>query len=54
LGRGRRCVLVEVDQHTIDGLVRERFLKPGGRKDNAAISAALAFKLRFQRQYGGP
>jgi hypothetical protein len=53
LGRGRRCVPVEVDQPMIDDLVRQRFLKPGARKDNAAIGAALALKLRVTRQYSG-
>jgi hypothetical protein len=49
---GRRCVPVEVDQHQIDDLVRQGFLKSGARRDNAAISEAIATKLRVQRQYG--
>jgi hypothetical protein len=47
---GRRCVPVEVDQHQIDDLVRQGFLKSGARRDNA--SEAIATKLRVQRQYG--
>jgi hypothetical protein len=50
---GRRCVPVEVDQHQIDDLVRQGFLKPGEREDNAAIGEALAEKLRVLRRYGG-
>jgi hypothetical protein len=49
---GRRCVPVEVDQHQIDDLVRQGFLKSGARRDNAAIGEAIATKLRVQRQYG--
>jgi hypothetical protein len=52
---GRRCVPVEVDQHQIDDLVRQGFLKSGARRDNAAIGADLTTKLRVQRQYSsGP
>jgi hypothetical protein len=50
---GRRCVPVEVDQHQIDDLVRQRFLRPGGRKDNRAIGEAMSKLLRLQRQYSG-
>jgi hypothetical protein len=49
---GRRCVPVEVDQHEIDALVKQGFLKPGKREDSAAIGTALSTKLRVQRQYG--
>jgi hypothetical protein len=50
---GRRAVIVEVDQHEIDSLVTQGFLKPGARRDNAAIGAAFTTWLRAQRQYGG-
>jgi hypothetical protein len=50
---GRRAVIVEVDAIEINELVRLGFLKPGARKDNAAIGAALATKLRVLRRYGG-
>jgi hypothetical protein len=48
---GRRCVPVEVEQHQIDDLVRQGFLKSGARRDNAAIGAAMSKWLR--QQYGG-
>jgi hypothetical protein len=51
---GRRCVPVEVDQHEIDDLVRQGFLRPGAREDNAAIGTAMSKWLRARRRYGAP
>jgi hypothetical protein len=48
---GRRCVPVEVDKDLIDSLVRQGDLRPGARRDNAAIGEVISKLLRVRRQY---